>query len=187
MVESIITLSISQTGNKFQFYVMHDGTLLINNQDLSSVESKEVRAISHQYVSLFEHGCAPHMSPIDQATMGKRLFDLWLASSWGKIKVPPGTRRVLVIASEIPEILNLPWEALVLPDGKHIGINPNFSIRRLPRSEGLLPEFKGELKPLPLRLLYMACSPTDEALLDYELEEESLLKAIGPQGCLRLR
>ena len=28
-----------------------------------------------------------------------------------------------------------------------------------------------------LRLLFMACSPTDQAPLDYELEEESLLKA----------
>jgi tetratricopeptide (TPR) repeat protein len=181
--ESIITLSISQAldlaGRTFQYYVMQDETLLVNSQSLSAEESKEVREISRRYAALFEHGRRPQMKVEEQTSTGKRLFNLWLASSWKKVKIPSGARRILVIASGVPDILNLPWELLIMPGGKHLGVNPNFSIRRLPKSEGSLPKFEGELRPRPLRLLFTACSPTDVPILDYELEEESLLKAIG--------
>jgi hypothetical protein len=71
-----------------------------------------------------------------------QVFDLWLASSWEKITkaVPVSALRFLVIASEVQEILNLPWELLLPPEGEFLGINPLFRIRRFPSPQsGWLP------------------------------------------------
>ncbi len=87
----------------------------------------------------------------------------------------------MVIASEIPEILNLPWELLLPPDGEFLGINPLFRIRRFPSFAKQMATFAGDLRPGPLRLLFMACSPTDLATLDYEKEEEALFRAVYGQ------
>ncbi len=87
----------------------------------------------------------------------------------------------MVIASEIPEILNLPWELLLPPEGDFLGINPLFRIRRFPSSAKQMATFTGELRPRPLRLLFMACSPSDQPTLDYEKEEEALFRAIYGQ------
>jgi hypothetical protein len=120
-----------------------------------------------------------------QPDFSRELFSLWLASSWEKIRaaVPVGTLRFLVIASEIAEILNLPWEILLppSPEGDFLGIDPLFRIRRFPSSSGQMAFFTGELRPEPLRLLFMASSPTDQPTLDYEKEEEALFRAVYGQ------
>jgi len=94
-----------------------------------------------------------------------------------------GSLRFLVIASEISEILNLPWELLLPPppDSDFLGVNPLFRIRRFPSSAKQMAPFTGELRARPLRLLFMACAPTDQPTLDYEREEEALFRAIYGQ------
>lgn len=163
---------------------MLDDTVLASNQNLSPEDSKKVREISHSFGALFEQGCIPKKEAEAQKVLGKQLFDLWLASSWDKIKagVPVGTMRFLVIASDVPEVLNLPWEFLLPPDCDFLGIDPMFGIRRLPSSGKKLAAFNGDLRPRPLRLLFMACSPTDLYTLDYEREEEALFRAIYGQN-----
>jgi tetratricopeptide (TPR) repeat protein len=185
--EPTITLSIKESGERpnstYLFHVLLDGKAITSNQSLSLQDSRTVREASRSFGSLFEQGYRPEMDADSQRALGKQLFDLWLASSWEKIKagVPVGALRFLVIASEAPEILNLPWELLLLPDGEFLGINPLFRIRRLPGSGKQLAPFKGELRPRPLRLLFMACSPTDLPELDYEREEEALLRSVAGQ------
>ena len=142
-----------------------------------------MREISLRYSSLFKQPCRPEMEAGAEAALGARLFALFLASAWEKIcsAVPSGSTRFLVIASDAPEILTLPWELLRPPGGDFLGINPHFAIRRLPRPDGQLESFSGELRPRPLRLLFMACAPTDQATLDYEREEEALFRAVSGQ------
>jgi len=41
--------------------------------------------------------------------------------------------------------------------------------------------FAGELRPRSLRLLFMACAPTDLPTLDCEREEDALFKAVSGQ------
>ncbi|MFA6373927.1 MAG: CHAT domain-containing protein, partial [Methanothrix sp.] len=89
--------------------------------------------------------------------------------------------RFLVISSDIPEILNLPWELLLPLDSDFLGINPLFRIRRFPSSARQMAPFTGELRARPLRLLFMACAPTDQPTLDYEKEEEALFRAVYGQ------
>ncbi len=182
-----ITLSIKEAGERpnstYLFHIQLDGNVITSNQSLSLPDSQAVREISRSFGSLFEQGCRPEMDADAQRALGKQLFDLWLAPSWEKITaaVPVGALRFLVIASEIPEILNLPWELLLPPEGDFLGINPLFRIRRFPSTAKQMATFAGELRPRPLRLLFMACSPTNLATLDYEKEEEALFRAIYGQ------
>ena len=184
-----ITLSIKESGERpnttYLFHVLLDGKALISNQSLSLPDSRTMREVSRSFGALFEQGCRPEKDADAQRALGKQLFDFWLATSWEKIKaaVPVGSLRFLVIASEIPEILNLPWELLLPPptDSDFLGINPLFRIRRFPSSAKQMASFTGELRARPLRLLFMACAPTDQPTLDYEREEEALFRAIYGQ------
>jgi hypothetical protein len=182
-----ITLSIKEAGERpnttYLFHILLDGTPLTSNQCLSLPDSKAVRELSRSFGALFEQGCRPEKDADAQQALGKQLFDLWLASYWDKITaaVPVGALRFMVIASDIPEILNLPWELLLPPGGDFLGINPLFRIRRFPSTTKQMATFTGELRPRPLRLLFMACSPTNLATLDYEREEEALFRAIYGQ------
>ena len=184
-----ITLSIKEAGerpnNTYLFHIQLDGNVITSNQSLSLPDSRSVREISRSFGSLFEQDrCRPEMDADAQRALGKQLFDLWLASSWEKItaSVPVGSLRFLVVASEIPEILNLPWELLLPPEGDFLGINSLFRIRRFPSSAKQMATFAVELRPGPLRLLLMACSPSDQPTLDYEKEEEALFRAIYGQN-----
>ncbi len=182
-----ITLSIKEAGERpnttYLFHIQLDGNVITSNQSLSLPDSRSVREISRSFGSLFEQGCRPEMDADAQRALGKQLFDLWLATSWEKITaaVPVSTLRFLVIASDIPEILNLPWELLLPPESDFLGINPLFRIRRFPSIAKQMATFAGELRPGPLRLLFMACSPSDQPTLDYEKEEEALFRAIYGQ------
>jgi hypothetical protein len=182
-----ITLSIKESGappnSTYLFHISLDGHPILTNQSLSLPDSETVRQISRSFGSLFEQSCRPEMEAGAEAALGAQLFALFLASSWEKIcsAVPSGSTRFLTIASDAPEILNLPWELLCPPGGEFLGLDPLFAIRRLPGSEKKLEPFTGELRPRPLRLLFMACSPRGPAELDYEREEEALFRAVSGQ------
>ena len=182
-----IILAIKEVGARpnstYLFHIQLGGDVITSYQSLSLPDSQAVREISRSFGALFEPGCRPEMDADAQRALGKQLFDHWLAPSWEKITaaVPIGALRFLVVASDIPEILNLPWELLLPPEGDFLGINPLFRIRRFPSTTRQMAPFMGELRPGPLRLLFMACSPTNLATLDYEKEEEALFRAIYGQ------
>jgi len=144
-----------------------------------------VREISRSFNSLFEQGCRPEKDVDDQRILGKQLFDFWLASSWEKIKaaVPVGSLRFLVIASEIPEILNLPWELLLPPptDSDFLGINPLFRIRRFPSSAKQMASFTGELSSPTFAPALHGLRPNGSADSGLRKEEEALFRAIYGQ------
>ena len=58
----------------------------------------------------------------------------------------PWARCFLVVGSEVPEILNLPWELLLPPEGEILGINPLFRIRRYPSTTKQMATFSGDLR-----------------------------------------
>ncbi len=182
-----ITLSIKESGappnTTYLFHISLDGHPLLTNQSLSPQDSEKLRQISRSFGSLFEQRCRPEIDAGAEAALGAQLFALFLASSWEKTRaaVPSGSTRFLAIASDAPEILNLPWELLHPTDGEFLGLNPLFAIRRLPGSEKKLEPFSGDLRARPLRLLFMACAPTDQATLDNEREEEALFRAVSGQ------
>ena len=156
-----ITLSINESGDRsnsfYLFQVFLDGEPLTSNQSLSLSDSAAVREISREFGSLFEQGgCRPKNDASAQRELGARLFEQWLAASWEKIQeaTPSGSIRLLVIASEAPEILNLPWELLLPHGGEYLGIDSRFAIRRLPCSGKMLAPFSGELRPRPRNIFF---------------------------------
>ncbi|MBM4438058.1 MAG: tetratricopeptide repeat protein, partial [Actinobacteria bacterium] len=90
-----------------------------------------------------------------------------------------GAHKLLVIASDVPEVLNLPWELLRPPDREFLGFDPLVGIRRVPWVDPPPADFGGSLRPRPLRVLILACAPDDAPTLDYEREEEALLEILG--------
>ncbi len=87
-----------------------------------------------------------------------------------------------MIASDVASILNLPWELLRPPGRDFLGCDLTLPIRRLPRANDVLSPFNGALPARPLRILFVACAPSDQATLDYEREEQALLQAIASAG-----
>jgi hypothetical protein len=157
--EPTITLSIKEAGehpnSTYLFHILLNGNPITSNQSLSLPESQTVREFSRSFGALFEQKCMPVKEADAQRALGRQLFNLWLASSWEKIRaaVPVGSLRFLVIASEIPEILNLPWEILLPPDSDFLGIDPLIRIRRFPSSASQMASFTGELRPDHLYLV----------------------------------
>ena len=182
-----ITLSVKDSGAPhnitYLFHISLGGHPILTNQSLSPQDSETVRQISRSYSSLFKQSCRPEMDAGAEAALGAQLFALFLASSWEKVcsAMPSASTRFLTIASDSPEILNLPWELLRPPGGEFLGLDAHFAIRRLPGSEKKLESFRDELRPRPLRLLFIACAPTDQATLDYERGEETLFRAVSGQ------
>lgn len=191
-----VVISAAEAGSAaartVSFGILIDGRT-IESRSLSPVESQEVREISGQYQSLFEKGCKAEQARDYFEILGKGLFHLFLENVWGQIKsrIDQGAR--LIISSQSPEVLGLPWELLSLPDGRVLGLDERFDIRRLPKVSALqvalpaaalsaalpaaqttaLPSFTGQVPPGPLRVLFMACEP-----LDYEHEERAFLQAM---------
>lgn len=118
----------------FIFCVFVDGELVGGNQSLSASASRGVRSLSRRYSALFEERAEPHVAAESLQALGRGLFDLWLAPTWDQVtaRVPVGARRLFLIASDVPDVLNLPWELLRPPDSDFVAFDSRFGIRRLP-------------------------------------------------------
>ena len=186
--EPLITLDIKEAGDGdgrvFLYEVQLDGEVIAANQTLSVADSQTVRELSQQYNALFERRYAPGLVSDDLKVIGGQLFNIWLKDAWPPIaaRLQAGTRRALVIASEIAEILNLPWELLCPVAGDFVALDQRFTVRRLPQNGRPLGASSNELPPRPLRILFMACAPREETQLNFEREEEAIIRAIGNVG-----
>ena len=182
-MDSVITLSISQAGSgpqrTFLFHVEVDGEPVA----LTGGDARAVRDLARQYSLLFGGSHSPHIASEGLQAVGAEMFRLWLEPAWDKVKARVGSRScLLVVASDVPDVLNLPWELVRPPDGDFIGIDGQFNVRRLPWPDRRLEPFHGNLRPRPLRVLFMACAPSDAVELDFEREEECLYKAVAGAG-----
>ena len=83
----------------------------------------------------------------------------------------------MVVQSADHDVLNLPWELVELDRDRPVGCDAAWSLCRSPLTGQL--EAGGSLRPGPLRILFLASAPTDEAQLDYEREEDAMLRAIA--------
>ena len=177
--ESTVLLSINDAGTpaarSYAFTILADSQTL-DDRTLTPVESQEITEISGQYQSLFDQSCRYHRTDYLEI-LGSGLFHLFFDVAWGRIRSKASYGKVnLVVASDIPEVLILPWEIVRPPDGDMLGFDPSFSILRLPERQNSLPQFIGQLPPGPLRVVFVACAPRQS--LDYIKEEESFFKAL---------
>jgi tetratricopeptide (TPR) repeat protein len=168
----------------FLFDVLVNEDVIASNQSLSAAESQSARELSRRYNLLFEQHYAPPLASDALKSVGAELFNLWLSRVWDKVreKCPPGSGRLLAVASDVADVLNLPWELLRPAGGEFVGLDAKFNVRRLPWHDRRPAAYTGALRPRPLRVLFMACAPKDQHPLDYEREEEALLKVIAKAG-----
>lgn len=188
MPDRVICLSVSESGrgatSVFTFHIRLDDEVIASNQGLTASQSHAARELCSRYGQLFEQRRMPQMTRDELVATGAQLFEFWLASSWQRVsaKLALGDHRILVIASDRPSILNLPWELLRPAGGEAIGLDAKWSIRRLPWSDRLLEPPAASLPAGPLRVLYMVSAPRDQGELDFEREEELLLRAFSQAG-----
>ena len=118
-------------------------------------------------------------SPVLRA-MGRVLFDTWFAPLWNALgpRVQSGQHRLL-IQSAAPAVLNLPWELVELSDGLPLACDAAWSLHRTS-----LPTLVTDspLDPGPLRVVFLASSPLDLPQLDFEREEDAILRATSGLG-----
>jgi tetratricopeptide (TPR) repeat protein len=86
----------------------------------------------------------------------------------------------LLISSSAPALLNLPWELLPSPTSAFLVADGRWAIRRTTRETLAAPNL-GQVA-LPLRILFAACAPIDQTGLDYEREEEAMLRLAAKLG-----
>lgn len=177
--ESTVILSVRESGTpgsrSYTFTILFDG-MILDDRTLTPVESQEIGEISGQYQSLFDRSCRYNTTDYLE-TLGSGLFHLFFEVAWGRIRSKASCGKVnLVVATDIPEVLILPWEIVRPPHEDMLGLDPSISILRLPDQRNSLPQFKGWLPPGPLRVVFAACAPRQS--LDYVREEEVFFKAL---------
>ncbi|MDD1736421.1 MAG: tetratricopeptide repeat protein [Methanothrix sp.] len=167
-----ITIAVSEAGTAavrtLACKILFEGNA-VAERTLTPVQTQQVREMASMYFSLLQ-GAGQAAGKGYLPILRDGLFHLFLEAAWPDIKadILPGAR--LTVASPIPEVLQLPWELLPL-SGRLPG-DGDFSIIRLPRAaEGLIAS-PTELRPGPLRVLFLAAEP-----FDYEAEELSIIQA----------
>lgn len=196
-----IVIEVWETGTAatkaFEFNLAVEGEVVMSRR-LTPVQTLEIREISAQYSSLFAGGERGKNGYLH--LLGESLFRLFIQPEWQQIstKIPSGGR--LLVASSIPEVLQLPWELLLLPDGKAqtAGLFKDFAVLRLPvqraRPSSSSPSQPSssqpsssqpsppqqspffpshELRAGPLRMLFLSADPQH-----FEEEDLSLLRAV---------
>ena len=165
MPETVITYTIRDSGSPghpaFRYHLQVDGTAVATNLSLPPQASRSLLDLATQFNAFFEHRRGRGISTQALQALGSDLVALGEGWSWNKVtaRLHPGLRRLVVVASELPEVLNLPWELLRLDGDTFLGRDAKVGIRRLPKADRLLEVFGGELAPRPLRVLFMACAP----------------------------
>jgi tetratricopeptide (TPR) repeat protein len=170
-----VVITISEAGTAairtHTYSIIVDGQK-IEDREFSPVESQEIKEIYGQYSSLFEKGCQGQVSKDYLDLLGKGIFHLFLENVWGNLKPRIEQSAEVLVVSEIPEVLGLPWELLSFPGGIVLGFNSRFDIKRIANADEQIVG-TGALPAGPLRILFMVCDP-----FDYDSEEKSLFKAL---------
>jgi tetratricopeptide (TPR) repeat protein len=133
-------------------------------------------AAGRRFLGRFEHrGARPLVDPDDLRADGRLLHDRWFAPAWDSLKtrLGPGPHELLVRSPD-PAVLNWPWELVELFPPLAVGCDAGWSLRRTPL-DALSPD--APLAPGPLKVLFLAAAPTDQPQLDYEREEDAMLRA----------
>ena len=147
--------------------------------------ARSMEDLSQRFLGLFEEGgpaeqkTRPFTEPEALRALGRQLFATWFEPAWPAIKAQLASTgpHQLVLQSADHDVLNLPWELVELDPNRPVGCDAAWSLCRSPLTGQL--EAGGSLRPGPLRILFLASAPTDEAQLDYEREEDAMLRAIA--------
>jgi len=157
-----------------------DGTVRVTGRTDGSAwahvaPATEVAAVCRDagaFLDAFDEGHSPDADPVAMAELGRLLRRVFIPQPHD-----PGSSSAagggLLLMSESPACLNLPWELLPGGGGQFLVEDGRWTIRRCFRPAAAT----GDRPPVagPLRVLFMACAPGSQQQLDYEREEEAVL------------
>jgi tetratricopeptide (TPR) repeat protein len=145
---------------------------------LDAAVVRALRDLAPRFLALFEQPGRPFRDPADLRLLGRALFDPVFAPAWPAVQAMLGAGpHLLRLRCTEPDLLNLPWELVELHPDLPLGCDPAWGLLRVPVEMPAPPPDPG-----PLRLLFLAAAPTDQAQLDFEHEEDAMLRATGRLG-----
>lgn len=186
MNDALITLRIWPTQvalrPTYGFHLAVNGFQVVNDQRLSLAEAQTLRGLTQQYATLF--GSTTGMTAAlgaQERAIGVALFNLWLGCHWQQIEAlrPPGQHRTLLIESDEPAILDLPW-ALLRPPGQDFLCNDAaFALRYRSSAEADQPAPPRAVSAAPLRVLLLVSAPDVADPRPALREEAALLRSVA--------
>ncbi|WP_040888845.1 hypothetical protein, partial [Zavarzinella formosa] len=154
---------------------LHDGRPVGSEISVSGVTAKSLGEIRLAFQAIFDRPGRPVVDPEMLRSLGRILYDTFFKSVESDLPSPSaGGSRTLFIRSADPAMFNLPWELVWLP-GKDlpIGCDPTWAVLRVPGA----PCPAAAPDPGPVRLLFLAAAPSGGVPLDFEKEEDAMLRA----------
>lgn len=123
----------------------------------------------------FETERRPLADPVDLHNLGHSLREAFLFPGYEEILASVAMEPTrLLVQSTTPALLNLPWELLPGASRRFIVDDRRFFLRRT--SQEILHPMAGSSAAPPIRILFATCAPVDQSGLDFEREEDAMLK-----------
>jgi hypothetical protein len=178
MADLRVDISAHAGGWRFQWH--QDGAPVGEPVDVPAHAAKQLSSLGGAIAQAFEHRSADgfarlplvHTAALDD--LGRQLRDRCCGPITEQLADGAGAHRLTVVSDE-PAALNLPWELLpVGGNGERIGCHKRWGVFRTPAKVPSPPLMQ---RGGPLRILFLAAAPTDQKALDYEKEEEAILRA----------
>jgi hypothetical protein len=178
MADLRVDISAHVGGWRLQWH--QDGAPVGNPVEVPAHAANHLGYLGSTIAQAFEHrspeGFArlPLVPTAGLAQTGERLRDLCCEPVAAQLADDAGTHR-LTVAGDVPAALNLPWELLPVGSrGERLGCHKQWGVFRTPAGAPAPPPVR---RGRPLRILFLAAAPTDQHALDYEKEEEAILRA----------
>lgn len=174
---AIIKLSVSEQNESWFVEWFIDGRPVGFNFEMHPAQLRRLEQVCAHFLSMFERSGFPYVLDKELTALGTVLFEAFFASNWNCIEAIAATgTNTLVICTEIADVLNIPWELVVLPTVKHLplGCNPEWTMLRVPFYEL---QAKPVAMPGPIRIQFFSSAPTNQSQLDYDQEEDAMLLA----------
>jgi tetratricopeptide (TPR) repeat protein len=187
MSDLLVLVSADAGGWHFQWH--HDGAPLGKAVDVPTQVADQLGYVGSTIAQAFEHRGAdgyarlPLLPSAALDHLGVQLRDVCCAPAAPQLGDGAGPHR-LTVAGDVPAALNLPWELLPVGGrGERLGCHKGWGLFRTPAKAPPPPPIR---RGPPLRILFLAAAPTDQHALDYEKEEEAILRATATLKGARL-
>ncbi|MBF0382529.1 MAG: AAA family ATPase [Magnetococcales bacterium] len=188
MIHSEIQLTLAITrngdiGTPFTVQLLAEGSPVADGITVDEKLYRSVHNLADGCRQLLKSGGNPSLSSDTITSISTELFAAWLQPFWPKIKKQlkenAGKPCHITITSNVSEVLFLPWELLQFPDGTIPSLDNNYALRRMPGSSAQAARCCPTLPPGPLKVLFMASTPTNSGELDFMAEERALRQSLS--------
>lgn len=125
-----IALLLTRDDGGFSSRLFQDGQAVAPPRTIAMGAYRALHFVTELYR---QHTRGPAAAPlVEQAlvAMGTELFQLWLGPEWPALTLDDRPRH-WVVASDLLELLVLPWELLHPPSGGFLGLSPAWTLARL--------------------------------------------------------